>query len=148
MNFRKWRLYLAFREVVNFFYIKRTARKNKNTPTWQSFKLRVDWVGRIYTVINLRKEDTGDDDMVKKARLMEQMMPINKYLKTLDLHEIMFPAIEQKSDRSFLVVYSPLFDKFTILYFFRILIILGLLITGVFYINEIISVFTWLINLF
>lgn len=147
-NIKKWRIYLAIREIINFAYIRRTARKNKKTAVWQSFNLRVDWVGRIYTVVNLRKEDAGDDEMIKRARLMEQMAPINKYLKTLDLHEIMFPAIEKKSDRSYLVVYSPLFTKFTILYFFRILFIIALLITGIVYLNKIISGIEWLINLF
>lgn len=147
MKIKNWRFYLAMREIINFFYIKRVAKKQKNTPEWQSFNLRIDWVGRIYTIINIRKEDVGDEEMVKRSRLFEMMTPINKYFKTLDFQEIVFPAIEKKSDRSYLIVYSPLFEKFTILYFIRIMIIIGLLIFGIIHINYIMSAFLWLINL-
>lgn len=145
-KYKEWRLYLAIRELINWSYIRRVAKKNKHNPTWQSFGLRVDWVGRIYTVLNLRKEDTGDDELVKKTRLLEMMSPLNKYLKTLDLHEIMFPAMEKKSDRSYLIVYSPLFKNFTILYAFRILFILTALIIVAVYSPTIISGIQWLIN--
>ncbi|MCK9575378.1 MAG: hypothetical protein WC979_00880 [Candidatus Pacearchaeota archaeon] len=145
-SIREYRLYLATREVINFFYIKRTARKNKNTPTWQSFGLRVDWVGRIFTVLNLRKEDVGEEEIVRRTRLLEMLSPINKYLKTLDLHEIMFPAIEKKTDRSYLIVYSPLFKEFTVLYFLRIMFILGILITCLIKISTILSGLSWVWN--
>lgn len=128
-SFKDRRLYRAYREIVNYFFIKRTIKKQKSTPVWQSFNLRADWVGRVYTVLNLRKEDIGDPEEVKRARLLELMIPINKYMRKLDLHEIVFPAIEKKSDRSYLIVYSPLFEHFTILYFIRICIILGGIIT-------------------
>lgn len=146
---KETRFYLAAREVLNYFFIKRVARKTKKTSTWQSFGLRVDWVGRIYTVLNLRKDDVGDDDLVKKTKLLEMMSPINKYLKSLDLHEIMFPAIEQKSDRSYLIVYSPLFNHFTILYFFRILLILSAIGNGIYFIIKfdiIQNIYQWLLN--
>lgn len=147
-SIKEYRFYLACREIINYFYIKRVVRKNKKTHTWESLGLRVDWVGRIYTVLNLRKEDLGDDDRVQRTRLLEMMIPINKYLKSLDVHEIMFPAIEKKSDISYLLVYSPLFKKFTILYMFRILlnitIISCIFITFIYITN----IFTWLTNVF
>jgi hypothetical protein len=132
-KFKQRRIFLAYREIVNFFYIKRTAKRESKTATWQSFALRVDWVGRIYTVLNLRKEDIGDEDLVKRTKLLEKMVPINKYLSSLDLSEIVFPAMEQVSDRSYLVVYSPIFKNFTLLYAIRILLIIAVLTTiGIF----------------
>lgn len=146
-SYKNLRIYLAVRELINYAYIIKTAKKQKTSSTWQSFGLNVDWVGRIYTVLNLRKEDAGDDEMVKRTRLLEMMMPINKYLKTLDLHEIMFPAIEKKSDRSYLIVYSPLFERFTVLYFLRVLFILAALTTCMIYLPTIITGVSWLLNL-
>jgi len=145
-KYREWRIYLAIRELINWNFIIKTAKKNKNTLTWQSFNLHVDWVGRIYTVLNLRKEDAGDNELVKKTRILEILSPINKYLKSLDLHEIVFPAMEKKSERSYLIVYSPLLKHFTILYAFRILLIITALIFVGIYSPTIIRGITWLIN--
>lgn len=130
---REYRIYLAVREIVNFFYIKRTAKKKLKDPTWQSFGLRVDWVGRIYTVLNLRKEDLGDEEIVIRTKLIERMSPINKYLKTLDMAEIIYPSLEKITERSYLLVYSPIFKHFTILYLIRILFIIAMLLVGSFY---------------
>ena len=38
-------------DINNYFYIRRTIKKNQNTVEWQKFKLRVDWIGRIYTCL-------------------------------------------------------------------------------------------------
>lgn len=115
-SFRTLKIYLYIREIINYIYIKRTIKKEQLTSQWQALNLRADWVGRIYTVLNIRKEDVGEEDTVKRAKVFELMLPLNNYIKKLDLHEIVFPAIEQQSDRSYLVVYSPLFRTIT---FFR-----------------------------
>jgi len=114
-SFRNNKVYLYLREINNYFYIQRTIKKQKETDQWVALKLRSDWIGRIYTVINIRKEDVGEEDTVKRARVFEKIIPLNSYLKKLDLHEIVYPAIEQITDRSYLIVYSPLFTTITIL---------------------------------
>ena len=115
-SFRTLKIYLYIREIINYLYIRRIIKKESSTEQWQALKLRADWVGRIYTVLNIRKEDAGEEDTVKRAKVFELMLPLNNYIKKLDLHEIVFPAIEKQSDRSYLVVYSPLFRTIT---FFR-----------------------------
>lgn len=127
-SFRDLTLYLYIRELLNYRYIFRTIKKEKETEQWKSLKLRADWVGRMYTVLNLRKEDTGEEDTVKRARVFELMSPCNNYIKKLDLWEIVFPAIEQITPQSYLVVYSPLFRTVTIIRTIKYLIALGGLI--------------------
>lgn len=125
-SIRNYRFYLYLREINNFFYILRTIKRERLTNQWAALNLRADWVGRIYTVINLRNEDVGENDTIKRARVYEQMLPINNYIKTLDLHEIVFPAIEQQSERSYLVVYSPLFKSITFFRTLKYLFIVGI----------------------
>lgn len=130
-TYRDWTIYLYFREILNYFYIRKIIKKEKNTETWNVLNLRSDWVGRIYTVINLRKEDLGEQDEVKRFRLGETMKPINSYLRSLYLHEIIYPAIEQLSEQSYLIVYSPLFNKFTLLRTIKYIIVITVIILGI-----------------
>jgi hypothetical protein len=109
---------LIIREIKNYLYLrkvlKRESRSNDPNSTWNSLKLRKNWFGRIYTVISLREEDMGEEEVVRNWKAMEKMRPINDYLSTLDLQEILFPSIENiPESRSYLVVYSPLFKELT-----------------------------------
>ena len=122
---------LYWREIANWFYIGRTIRKQKKKDTWYTLNLRSDWVNRIYTVVNIRKEDVGDADEIKKAKVFELIMPINKYIKSLDMHEIVYPVIEQLSDQSYLIVYVPIFEKFTVLRTLKYLFVIGISITAI-----------------
>jgi hypothetical protein len=125
---RTWVVYLYIREILNYFFIHRIIRKEIKKEIWNSLKLRYDWVGRIYTVVNIKKEDIGEDQTIKNIKVYDLIKPINSYLKSLDLHEIVYPAIEQLSERSYLVVYSPLFKNFTIFRTIKYLLVLGIIL--------------------
>lgn len=125
-----------FRELQNYFFlkkvIKREARNPDPTAQWNVFKLRTNWYGRIYTVISLREEEMGEEEMVRNWIAMERMKPINDYLMGLGIHEIIFPSIEKIPDtRSYLVVYSPLFKEATLSWFVWRFLFLALFISGI-----------------
>lgn len=116
------RLRLILREIRNYLYLQKTlrreARKTSEESPWVIHRLRKNWYGRIYTVISLREQDMGEEEMVQNWRAMEMMRPINDYLTTLGLQEIIFPSIEKIPDsRSYLIVYSPLFKELTLSWF-------------------------------
>lgn len=119
------RIKLIYREIANYVFLQKTLQKEITNPDslWNKFKLRKNWYGRIYTVISLREEDMGEEEVVRNWRAMESMRPMNEYLTSLDLQEIVFPSIEQiPESRSYLVVYSPIFRHLTVRWiFFRIL---------------------------
>ena len=124
---------LIIKEISNYLYLKKILRReSKNFSLehpWKKFNLRKNWFGRVYTVISLREEDMGEEDMVRNWKAMEMMKPINEYLTSLDLNEIIFPSIEKiPNTRSYLIVYSPLFKELTISWIvWRALIISGLI---------------------
>lgn len=104
-----------FKEVSNFLFIQRTIEKNSETDEWQSFNLRHDIANRIYTVISLREEDMGEMEEMKKLKVLDKMRPINEYMTTLGLQEIVMPSIEEIPDtRSYLVVYVPIFNQLSL----------------------------------
>lgn len=125
------KLSLIANDIRNWFFIRRTIRResaSSKTP-WKTLNLRYNWYGRIYTVISLREEDMGDEEVVKQFKAMEKMRPINEYLASLGFTEIVFPSIENvPNSRSYLVVYSPIMDHFTMRWVRRTLALI--LVTG------------------
>ena len=102
-------------DIKNYFYIKNIIKKNKNTVEWEKYKLRSDWIGRIYTVINLPPEVLYSPDApqeIRPAYILEESKPINEYLTKLNLQEIIFPEINPvEGSISYLIVYSPYFQR-------------------------------------
>jgi len=126
-----------FRELKNYIFLQRVLRKASKSKDpeslWNVYKLRKNWYGRVYTVVSLREEETGEEELVKSWFAMERMRPINDYLMSLGLTEIVFPSIEKIPDsRSYLVVYSPLFRETTMMWFVWRTVLVAALVTALF----------------
>jgi hypothetical protein len=102
-------------DIRNYFFIKNLIKKNKGTVEWEQYKLRVDWLGRIYTVVNLPPEVIYSPDSpeeIRPAFVLEESRPLNEYLTRLNLQEIVMPSISPiPNSFSYLLVYSPYFQK-------------------------------------
>ena len=119
----------VIKDIRNYFFIKRTIKKNKGSIEWEKFKLRVDWVGRIYTVVNLPPEVIYSPDSpeeIRPAYILEESRPLNEYLTKLNLQEVIMPKISPIPDSvSYLIVYSPYFQRFSIRWIiYRLILIL------------------------
>jgi hypothetical protein len=102
-------------DIRNYFFIKNLIKKNKGTVEWEQYKLRVDWLGRIYTVVNLPPEVIYSPDSpeeIRPAFVLEESRPLNEYLTRLNLQEIIMPSISPiPNSFSYLLVYSPYFQR-------------------------------------
>ena len=123
----KIRLFRVIREIILYIeYISQIKAEEKSSPTFNKFNLRVDWIGRIYTVINLPPEVTQSPDLPKDSRpafVLEEIKPINDYLKQLRLEELItlgFRPIKGTNDDSFLVIYYFLFKELTWMWIFAV----------------------------
>jgi len=108
------KLFRIIKEINNYFFIKKTIRKNKNSETWKKHNLRVGYFGIIYSVINLPPEVFESEEQYYQLYVIEQLKPINEYLASLNLQEIITLAIENKCNKelgeyAFGVRYIPLF---------------------------------------
>jgi hypothetical protein len=131
---------LIFREIKNYFYLKKVISRESRDPLsqWKRLNLRANWYGRIYTVISLREQDMGEEEVVKNFKAMEMMRPINDYLTSLDLQELVFPSIEPiPNSRSYLIVYSPLFRQLTVMWLVWRFIWILLALSGLAYLIKI-----------
>jgi hypothetical protein len=105
-------------DINNYFFLKKTIKKNENTFEWKKYNLRVDWIGRIYTVVNLPPEVIYSPDSpqeIRPAYVLEESKPINEYLTKLNLQEILIPEMRAIPDSiSYLLIYSPYFQRLSI----------------------------------
>lgn len=128
-------------------YLKIIDKESKNSPIWSRKGLRKDWFGRIYTVINLPPEVIFSSDLPKEARpsfVMNDLKPINEYLKTLNLEEILTIGIEPVKDtneESYLVVYQYVFRELSWIWIFRFILEISLIIAAILNRNYIIGLF-------
>jgi hypothetical protein len=129
------RLFKVIKELkVYRDYLRIIKKESQESPLWSRRRLRVDFLGRIYTVINLPPEVIFSNDLPKEARpsfVMNDIKPINEYLKSLNLEEVLTVYAEPVKDtreESYLVVYQYVFRNLTWLWLFRFLLELSAII--------------------
>ena len=112
-RFRNLRNFLQ--DVKNYAQLRLAIRKHRGTADWERFNLRVDWVGRIYTVFNPNPADAGDDKQMLEIKLGERMIPCHKFIDTMGLSEVVAVSGEKIPDTdSYLIVYYPIFKYLSI----------------------------------
>jgi hypothetical protein len=129
------RLFKVIRELKIYRdYLKIIRKESFESPLWARKNLRTDWVGRIYTVVNLPPQVIYSVDLPKEARpsfVASEIKPVNEYLKNLNLEEVLtvyMQPVEGTNDESYLVVYQYVFRYFTWLWLLRFLAQLGLIV--------------------
>lgn len=95
--------------------------------------LRVDWLGRVYTVLNLKEEAMQQPDVVQQSMIFQSLKPTNDILMKYGLSNDAFPTIKRLSDRSFLVVLYPENEYFNLTSFISNFALLATLITAGWY---------------
>jgi|AntAceMinimDraft_4_1070372.scaffolds.fasta_scaffold59150_4 hypothetical protein len=114
-------------DVLNYFTYLRVIKKASKTEHWKNLKLKLDWLGRVWFIMNLRTDDLGDPDVVKNAKIVQRLRTYHKYFEEdLELAEIISISVSQKTQQSFLVVYYPLFRPNFIWRFLRSFLLLSL----------------------
>ena len=116
--FSIFKIFGVIRDIKNYIYLRKiTKGEMMDSPLWVKNNLRVDWIGRIYTVVNLPPEVTMSPDLPKElwpAYLIDQSKGLNEYLTSLNLHEIIIPEYKEIPDStSYLLVYYPYFRDLT-----------------------------------
>jgi hypothetical protein len=106
-------------------FLSITKKESINSPEWNKLKLRRDWFGRIYTVVNLPPEVTQSKDFPVEARpawVFEEIRGVNEYLTRLNLQEIIAPLLRPLAETngdSFLVIYYFVFRELSWIWIIR-----------------------------
>jgi hypothetical protein len=119
-------LILLWYDIKGYFIVRSILRSQKNTVDFNKYDLRIDWVNRVYTVINPSEEDKGDSDEVLKIKAQDKMLPIHRYMDKIGLSEFVSVSAEQvPGTNSYLVVYYPIFRVLTM---WKLILIIGSII--------------------
>lgn len=146
------RIIRIFQEINNYFFIGRVIRKNKNTPEWNKYKLRVGYFNVIYGLINLPPEVFEAEEMHYRAYIVEQLKPVNDYLASLNLQETIFLKVESRVNKdqgiyAYLAKYVPLFRELTFAWVISRSAGLGLLVWLQFKYNFIQLIIDWVASI-
>lgn len=128
-------------------YLKIIKEELGKSPIWKRKGMRIDWFGRIYTVVNLPPEVLFSADLPKEARpsfVMNEIKPINQYFKAINIEELItlwIEPIKGTDEESYLVVYQYVFRELSWIWIFRFILEIFLLVFTV-------ANASYLINLF
>ena len=147
-----WLAILKFFKVykdirVYRYYLNIIKKELENSPIWTRKGMRIDWFGRIYTVVNLPPEVLFSADLPKEARpsfVMNEIKPINEYFKTINIEELItlwIEPIKGTNEESYLVVYQYVFRELSWIWIFRFLLEIALIAFGIAKIDYIINLF-------
>jgi len=103
-----------YREIRIWSIFRRTAKENLNLLN-QEHGLRVDWIGRIYGVINLPEEVQGAATEIQQSYVLQQVTKYGDVMTKLRLSDIVYPELEKvPGAASYLIVLWPVFEDFNL----------------------------------
>lgn len=142
-----------YREIQIWKRVKKIAKEYEASLDQAGF--RVDWIGRIYTVINLPEEVLSHHPSVQEGFVLQKLRDYDQYFLGLGIADVIVPEFERiEGAGAFLLVLSPERRYFRILPFigfllktFGIIIVLRILYNlFIAYNNQIIKVWENFVN--
>lgn len=105
--FQYWSEFFA--ELRVWWKYRKAARQSEDLLTENG--MRVDWLGRIYAVVNMPEEVQNNMEVVQQGWVIGQLRPMNEVLFKIGLADYSYPSISKIPDTaSFLVVMWPELD--------------------------------------
>lgn len=103
-----------YREIRIWSIFRRTAKDNTELLNTQH-ELRVDWIGRIYGIINLPEEVQTAANEIQQAYVLQQVTKYGDVMNKLRLSDIVYPELEKiQGSPSYLIVLWPVFEDFNL----------------------------------
>ena len=113
-------LYQPFSYWYNFilefriWFIFQTTTK-RNRKKLEERDLRVDWIGRVYGVVNMPDEVLGAAEEIQQAFVLKQMGQFGGILNELKLSNVVYPQMQEiKGSGAYLVIFWPVLDRLNI----------------------------------
>ena len=107
------RIFKYWREFSIDLSIWRKYRKivRADQELLQQNGMRVDWLGRVYTIINMPEEVVNNQEMIQQGWVIQQLGPLNEILMKLGVNDYAYPEISKvPNSASYLVVMYPEID--------------------------------------
>jgi hypothetical protein len=102
--------YKLYKEIRLWYIFRKVAKANEEFLA--NNNLRVDWIGRIYTVLNMPPEVLASPEIAQEGWVFQQLPKMTKVLMEMGIAEAAFPSMEKiEGTDGFLVVLWPEFDR-------------------------------------
>lgn len=146
-------LFKLWREIKIWLKVRKVALENKTELAKKGF--RIDWIGRIYTVINLPEEVANHSPQVQQTYVLEKLRNFDTIFLKIGIADFIIPEFRViKNTASYLLVLSPERDYFRFKAFliFLFKVILGITIIRISFIlfsmywNDMVHYFNKVIN--
>jgi hypothetical protein len=112
-TFAYWRE--LYRDIRMWWIFRKTARRSVELLN-RDHGLRVDWLGRIYGVVNLPEEVQTASLEIQQAYVLQQITKFGQCMLDIGLADIVYPQIQKvNKTSSFLIVLWPVFDDLALL---------------------------------
>jgi hypothetical protein len=131
-----------FSEIRIWWIFRQTCRVNKeNLQRLNNEDLRVDWLGRIYGVINMPEEVQGAAPQIQQAYVMQQLNKWGPVTTELGLSDIIYPEMSRiPGTASYLIIMWPQYESLTLWDIIAGLFRTGFVLTGIWFLVRIIWV--------
>jgi hypothetical protein len=104
-------------EIRIWWIFRATARNKENTEKINAADLRVDWLGRIYGVVNMPEEVVTAAEQVQQAYILQQINKWGPLTLEMGLADIIYPEINRiPGTPAYLVVMWPQYDALGLWY--------------------------------
>ena len=101
---------LAFRI---WFIFQTTTKRNRKKLEEQD--LRVDWIGRVYGVVNMPDEVLGAAEEIQQAYVLKQLGQFGGVLNELKLSNVVYPQMQEiPGSGAYLVIFWPVLDRLNV----------------------------------
>lgn len=141
------------KEIKIWYKIKKVAKENEKSLNEAGF--RVDWIGRIYTVINL-PEEVITQPISREGYVLMKLREYDSLFLNMGIADYISPEIVELIDSdAYLLILSPDRDyiKLKSFLWFTVKIVFLLILIRIVYLiisnywNSILSNISWLVNL-
>lgn len=153
---RNWGIVKVYRDFENFADWRRTIKKEESNPksNFNRWKLERTRLFDVYTVVSLDEADAQLPETIKRTKVLESLNPLHRYLdEDLGFAECLNAEFNQFEDDkgnptlSYLIVYRFNFNKFSLKWLVKFLVITGGLIFAIVYFDLIPLLITWVSSL-
>lgn len=104
-------------EIRIWWIFRSTARNKENLEKINQADLRVDWLGRIYGVVNMPEEVVTAAPQVQQAYVLQQINKWGPLTLEMGLADIIYPEINRiPGTPAYLVVMWPQYDALGLWY--------------------------------
>lgn len=114
-TFRYWSELVS--EIRIWWIFRSACREKANLQKLNDQDLRVDWLGRIYGVINMPEEVVGAAPQVQQAYVLQQINKWGPITTEMGLSDVIYPEIDRiTGTNAYLVIMWPQYDALGIWY--------------------------------